>query len=370
MKVLHLESGLHLYGGAKQVLYIMQGLTQRGIENQLLCARGSAIGPTAESAGIETHYFKSRKGLGFSLYKEIQQTLQNQHPDLLHVHSRRLGADFWGGRAARKMGIPSIVSRRVDNPEARWIVALKYRPYRRVIAISEGIRRVLLAAGMPPDKVITVRSAINYKEISSTCDRTAFQAQFHLRDARLTIGVIAQLIERKGHRHLIRILPELLVSHPGLRVIFFGQGPKQSALQASVDNLGLSAYVTFAGFREDLLDWLGCLDLVVHPADKEGLGVSLVQAAAASRPIVATQAGGMPEIVRDHFNGLLVEPGNTTALLAAVHQLLSDPGMRQTMGHHGRQLVADEFSTEVMVEGNLACYRALLNLPSQPSTDP
>ena len=91
------------------------------------------------------------------LYRLIRRT----RPDLVHLHSR-IGADLWGGVAGRLAGVPVVHTRRVDNPEPRWVVALKYRLHDRVIAISEGIGRVLLSEGLPPDKLRVVRSAVDW----------------------------------------------------------------------------------------------------------------------------------------------------------------------------------------------------------------
>jgi glycosyltransferase involved in cell wall biosynthesis len=119
--------------------------------------------------------------------------------------------------------------------------------------------------------------------------------------------------------------------------------------------------VTFAGFRTDLPQILPCLDLVVHPALMEGLGISLLQAAAAGEPIVAVAAGGMPEVVRDGVNGLLVPPADSPALAAAINRLLADPGLRRRFGAAGKELVREKFSVAGMVEGNLQVYWQLLD---------
>jgi glycosyltransferase involved in cell wall biosynthesis len=112
------------------------------------------------------------------------------------------------------------------------------------------------------------------------------------------------------------------------------------------------------GFRDDLTRLLPCLDLLVHPAEREGLGVSLLQAAACGVPIVASAAGGMPEVVQD--NGYLVLPGDVPALAAAITRVLDDPQQAARMGVLGRALVERRFSVAAMVAGNLAVYRKLL----------
>ncbi|WP_295412857.1 glycosyltransferase, partial [uncultured Thiodictyon sp.] len=175
----------------------------------------------------------------------------------------------------------------------------------------------------------------------------------------LWLAVVAQLIERKGHRFLLRALPPLAAAHPGLRVFFFGQGPKAADLAREAHELGLAGQVTLAGFRDDLADILPCLDLLVHPALMEGLGVSLLQAASAGVPILASRVGGIPEAVRDGENGVLVPPGDSPALGAALGALLTDPARRHALGAGGRALMAREFSIDAMVEGNLAVYQEL-----------
>jgi glycosyltransferase involved in cell wall biosynthesis len=175
------------------------------------------------------------------------------------------------------------------------------------------------------------------------------------------MAVVAQLIPRKGHRYLLQVMPELLEAFPNLRLLLFGQGPEEARLRAQVEALALSDRVSFAGFRTDLPKILPCLDLLVHPALMEGLGISLLQAAGAGVPIVAVAAGGMPEIVRDGVNGLLVPPADSQVLAAAIKRLLAEPELRHRFGAAGRELVQQEFSVEHMVAGNLQVYRELLN---------
>jgi len=359
MKVMHVEAGRHLYGGARQLAYLLEGLERRGIGCVLVCPAGSAIGAETRQWVSRVHEVPMGGDLDLGLIRRLRRLIRSERPDLLHLHSRR-GADLLGGIAGRLEGVPVVLSRRVDNPEARWLVSLKYRLYDRVITISEGIRRVLLREGVAPDKLVCVRSAVGPEGYRSRCEREAFRREFELPDDTILLGVVAQLIPRKGHRFLLQALPGLLAVFPGLRTIFFGQGPIEARLRQQAGELGLDGRVIFAGFRSDLPRLLPCLDLLVHPALMEGLGIALLQAAGAGLPIVASNAGGMPEAVRDGLNGLLVPPGDVPALTAAIRRLLADPGQMRQMGRAGRELVEGEFSIDRMVEGNLRVYRELL----------
>ncbi len=355
MKILHVEGGRHLYGGAFQVLHLLRGLAARGHENLLACPRGCALAEAAAPvAGV--HGLPMHGDVDLLMVLRLRRLIRDTRPDLVHLHSR-IGADVMGGIAARLTGVPVIHTRRVDNPEPRWLVALKYRLHDRVIAISEGIGRVLLAEGLPAEKLRIVRSAVDWQAYARPCARAAIAARLDAPADALLIGVVAQLIPRKGHAFLLDALPPLLAAYPQLRVIFFGQGPLAATLRERIAASGLSGQVQLTGFREDLAEILPCLDLLVHPALMEGLGVSLLQAASAGVPIIASRAGGIPEAVRDGENGLLVPPGDVTALRESVGVLLADPERRRALGAGGQALMAREFSIDAMVEGNLAIYR-------------
>lgn len=359
MKVLHVEGGSNLYGGARQVLYLLEGLQRRQIRNVLACRPNSAI---SKLAGRFADVRPIRMGgdLDLTLVPRLYRLIRSERPDVVHLHSR-IGADVMGGIACRLAGVPVVHSRRQDNPEPRWVVALKYRLHDRVIAISEGIAGVLLAEGLAPAKVRCVRSAVAPEADQRPCDRSWFARELSVPEHSLVVGVVAQLIPRKGHDLLLDALPSLLPTFPDLHVIFFGKGPREAELRAAIARLGLEERVQLAGFRTDLPRILPCLTLVVHPALMEGLGVSLLQAATAAVPIVASRAGGIPEAVRDGVNGLLVPPGDASALAEAMGRLLGDPCLARAMGEAGRKLMQEEFSVDAMVEGNLRVYREVLD---------
>lgn len=358
MKVLHVEAGKHYYGGARQVAYIVEGMAARGVDNLLVCPPGAEIGKAvAGKAAVRELAMGGDADIGMAL--RLARLFRAERPDIVHLHSRR-GADLWGGVAARLAGVPCVLSRRVDNPEARWQVALKYRLFDHVITISEGIRQVLLSEGLAPPRVSCVRSAVDAAPYLQPVDGAAFRAEFGLPPDALVIGMVAQLIRRKGHRYLIDACTALRQRHPAMRVLMFGQGPLREELEAEVERRGMADIIRFAGFRDDLPKWLGGLDILAHPADMEGLGVSLLQASAAAVPIVTSRAGGLPEAVQDGVTGMLTEPGDVPALTAALDRLLTDDELRARLGAAGRARILREFSVEAMVRGNLAVYDAVL----------
>ena len=358
MRILHIETGRYLYGGALQVLFLLEGLRRRGIDNVLVCTRDSDIARQAHPfAHICAMPMYGEMDLLFPL--RLSAAIRETHPDLVHVHSRR-GADVWGGVCARFQGIPSLLTRRVDNREWPPIARLKYGSYDGIVSISQGIRQVLLEEGIAPERVRCVHSAVDVEKYRIQRDREWLRGEFGVPVSAPLIGVIAQLIPRKGHRYLLDVTPRLISRFPDLRILFFGKGPLQNELQDSITRRGLGERVQLAGFRDDMPRILPCLDLVVHPALMEGLGVSLLQAAACGVPLVAARAGGIPEIVRHGKNGYLVEAGNSRELEQAISSLLADPDLARGFGSQGRLIVQREFSIDSMVDGNLSVYKNLI----------
>lgn len=357
MKIVHVETGRHLYGGAQQVAFLLDGLQQRGVDNLLVCPPGAAIGEHFAHGPVRVQPLACRAGdIDLSFAFALRRLLERERPDLVHLHSRR-GADVMGAWGVRMAGLPCVLSRRVDNPEPRLWAKLKYRLHDRVIAISQSIADVLAAHGVPRGKLRVVRSSLDPIPWQRPATRADFAVQFGVPEDAVWIGVIAQLIPRKGHRVLFRALRDL-PQRNRVRVICFGQGALREKLER--ESAGLGGIVRFAGFRDDLPRWMGCLDLVAHPAWREGLGVSLLQAAAAGVPVIASRAGGLPEAVSEGQTGLLVEPGDVAGWTAALARLVTDPHRRRQLGAEGRDRIEREFSVDAMVEGNLAVYRELL----------
>lgn len=360
MKILHVESGRHLYGGALQVVFLLRGLQARGDENLLACPPGSAI---AEAAGpyARVHEIPMGGDLDLKLVRHLRRLIRSERPDLIHLHSRR-GSDLWGGIAARLEGTPVVLSRRVDNPEPRWLVRIKYRLYGRVITISERIRDVLIGEGVEPARTVCVHSAVDTEQYRPGCPhRSEFLDRFGLAADERVVAMAAQFIPRKGHRTLLDALPEILCRHPRARFLLFGRGPQKERIGRLVRERDLQDRVVLAGFADDLHRVLPCVDLLVHPASLEGLGVVLLQASACGVPIVAAHAGGIPEVVRHGTNGMLVEPGDSAGLAQAVTRLLDEPDLRTAYGTAGVCIAREHFSLAAMAAGNRRVYLDVLN---------
>jgi glycosyltransferase involved in cell wall biosynthesis len=358
MHVLHVETGRRVYGGARQALLLMRGLKARGIEGTIACPAGSAVAAEAARWRLPVRGLAMRGDLDLPLVGRLARLARELSADLVHVHSRR-GGDWFGGVAARRVGIPAVLSRRVDRPEGR-IAALKYRPYARVIAISEAIRRQLERSGVASTRIVLIRSAVDAALLDPVWPRERLAREFQLDPRCQLVACVAQLIPRKGHELLFAAWREVAAACPAARLLLFGEGPLERRLRRAARSAGIADSVTFAGFRADLPEFLGRLDLLAHPALAEGLGLAVLEAQAAGVPVVAFRAGGVPEIVADGRTGFLVRAGDAPALAIALTELLQNEVRRRAFGEAAWAWAAREARAGDMVEAHLTLYRDLI----------
>jgi len=360
MKVVHVETGRHLYGGAQQVIYLARGLQQRGLDNIIVCLPGSAIDSVARQSNLHVHNIDCGGDLDFRFMSRLRRFLAESRPDVVHCHSRR-GADFMGVRAARMAKIPAILSRRVDSRDNRFIAKLRYAGFRRIIAISENVALSLRESSVNSDRVVTIRSAVDTATVIEKTDRGTWLREFDLPEDAVVAVIVAQLIERKGHRFMLDAMSAICRETPDFRLIIFGKGPLETALREQAAQLGVAENVRFAGFRSDVDAMLGHADMLVHPALQEGLGVSMLKASAAGLPVVAFDVAGAREAVVADKTGLLVKCGDANALLQAVTHLIENPPVRKQFGAAGLVRMRESFSIDEMVDKHIDVYESVIN---------
>jgi len=360
MKIVHVETGRHFYGGAQQVIWLLEGLQAAGVDCLLVAPPDSEVSGVASNKGIPLTTLACSGDLDLRFAWQLRKLLRSEPPDIVHCHSRR-GADFLGGWAARSAGVPAVLSRRVDNPEPGWSADLRYRPFSKVIAISENIASVLTKNDFDWSRLVVIRDAVDVDSLNANPDDAVLHREFNIPSMAFTIAVVAQLIPRKGHRFILDVLPGLCAIYPFIKVVFFGAGESEQNLRALTRKLGLSATVRFAGFRHDLDDYLAAFDVLVHPAEREGLGVAMLKGAAAGLPVIAFDIAGATEAVAHGKTGVLIPPGDLAGLQNAIELMIEDPGLRADLGRAGRQRMQDDFSIKTMVESHIDLYEQILN---------
>jgi len=293
---------------------------------------------------------------------KLSRLLKRLDPDVIHAHDPHgvamsaLALSFGAGSARGGPAPPLVASRRVDfhlkgNSFSRW----KYRQVNCFIAASEAIRKMLVADGVDADRTVTVHEGIDVDHVLAAPPVNVHEA-FFLPHGAPVVGNVAALVPHKGQRYLVDAAHLVVQQLPDARFVILGEGELREHLEKQVHEHHLEKHVWLPGFRTDVLGCISGFDLFVMSSVTEGLGTSLLDAMAASRPIVATRAGGIPEIVDDGVTGLLVPPRDHVALAAAIVRMLKDDEGRRRMGAAGFARVNERFTVERMVEGTAGVY--------------
>jgi glycosyltransferase involved in cell wall biosynthesis len=360
MYSLHVDTARTWRGGQNQALLTVLGLRTLGHRAVLVCHPDGELRRRAAEGG-DLIALAPRAELDFSAAWRLSRVIAQAAPAVVHAHDPHgVAMTSLALSLGRFDRLPVFVaSRRVDfplkrNAFSRW----KYRQVDAFLCASEAIRRLLLADGIAEDRAVTVHEGIDLEHVDAA-EPADVHAVFWLPHQAPVVCAIGALVPHKGHRYLVEAASLVVQRVPDARFAIFGDGELRPVLEQAIRRLHLEKHVLLPGFRPDVLSLLKGCDLFVMSSVTEGLGTSLLDAMACRKAIVATEAGGIPEVVAAGETGLLVPPRHAPELAAAILALLEDDARREAMGAAGRRLVERRFSAERMVLDTLAAYERL-----------
>lgn len=277
------------------------------------------------------------------------------------VHTHLGNSDLLGGIAARSLGVPAVCTLHTTQWNARRDRVI--RPVvrvccARIIAVSGSARAELLRHRWAAERnVITIHNGIDLAAEPGA--GAAVRAELGIAPDDLVVAMVSALRPEKGHEVAIDAVELLRPRFPNLRLLIAGQGDLRRRLAERADRLG--GAIVLAGLRPDVMRVFDAADVCLHPSTHEALPTTLMEAMAASVPVVATRVGGIPEIVTDGSDGLLVPgPAEPTALAGALAQLLDDVGVRRAMGVAARQTYEARFTADPWIWSTRALYDEIL----------
>jgi glycosyltransferase involved in cell wall biosynthesis len=359
----HLNTERGWRGGEQQMAYLMEGLRRRGHRVVAVAQRGGEAVTRLAAQGFEIEPLTMHGEADPLAVARLARRLRRAAPDVVHLHTSH--AHTLGALAARWAGRPPvIVSRRVDFSIYRHsffgLSGFKYRHgLDRIVCVSEAVRDVLLRDGLDAARLRVVRSAVDPERVRGA-RRVDVRARLGLPPGCPVVLAVGALVGHKGHRHLVDAVPSLVARVPEVRVVVAGEGPLRPELEARAAALGVSSAFVLAGQVDDLPGWFHDVDVLAMPSTDEGLGTSVLDGMCVGLPVVASRAGGIPEMVRDGTEGLLVPAGDAEVLADALARVLGDADLRRRLGEAARRRVDDAFLVDRMVEETLAVYRECL----------
>lgn len=363
LSVLHLSSEMDWRGGEQQIVYLIDLLRQWGIHVHVAVKAHSEVERYCLEHGhnFTPMSFSSSVDLGTAF--QIRKLCKANHFDLIHAHSSRshgaaIFSTWFGNR------VPVILSRRVDfvpknNLTSRW--KYNHTSIKKVLCVSEAITQIMRGYLHDPDKAITVHSGVDTQRFAHDAKSERLRTELGLDRNVFLVGNTSALEDHKDYPTFLQTISELKGRHVNVHAVIMGKGSLEGGLRNMVDQLGIGDNVTFAGFRKDLPQVLPELDLFLMTSKTEGLGTSVLDSFAAGVPVVATRAGGIPEMVIHGRTGLLTEPGDYKSIADCVERLVKNPIERHALVTGASQHLRN-FSKEETARKTLEAYHQILGL--------
>lgn len=392
IKVLRVIARLNVGGPALHVAYLSAGLADRGYDTTLVAGK---VGAGEESMAFVAEQRGVRIETLDDLHREIAplrdlrtilrlaRLIRSERPTILHTHTAKAGAV---GRIAALLAgdarPPVIVHtfhghvlRGYFNPALtaafRLLEQLLARVATKLVAVSPEVRDDLVALGVAPAaKFAVVRLGIELDERVDYDEegRKATRRLLGIPPDAFVVGWIGRMTAVKRTEDIARTLQALVERGVDGYLCLVGDGPDRTRLERRMHELGVAKRCLFVGYQENVARFYDAMDVLLLTSVNEGTPVSVIEALAAGRPVVATRVGGVSDVVRDGVDGFLAEVADVESLAARLAELAGDPELRTRMGNAGRAHVVDRYAVERLVDDIDRLYRSLL--PRRPADVP
>jgi glycosyltransferase involved in cell wall biosynthesis len=362
MKVLHLISSGGMYGAEAVILNLSRILNEGGHASEVAVFSNSTnpnlqLHERALQEGIQSHLVPCSGQVDRTAMNVLRELVARSEADVVHAHGFK--ADVYAYLAMRRTEVP-LVSTCHTWYDTDWLVTLYgkidrmvLRRFARVVAVSDEVRRQLLAAGASEDRVSIVRNGIDLRPFENVTP--ALRVEMGAGDTAI-VGLIGRLANSKGVDLYIEAAARVLSHGVKAQFVVVGEGPDQEMLARKIDDMNLNGQAILLGRRDDMPAVYASLDIMVSASRQEGLPMAILEGMASGLPLVATSVGEVPTVVNEGRTGLLVPPEDADALATAIEKLLNNPAERVRMGTAGRERICEEYSAERMAEDYLRVY--------------
>lgn len=366
-------------GGERAFAQLINGLDKEHFEVYAACLTGNPasdvfareIGGSARIINLDL-----RRLISPGAVSELRKIVHDKN--IAIVHSQGARADFYARLAARLAGAAAVstVAAPVEEYDVNFLKKLIYTALDRLlysstnryIAVADHLRRKLVdGRGVSPGKVVRIYNGIDARLYNCPAEQSAgARSAYNVPAGSFLVAAFCRLSPEKGLFNLVEAAGKNRDSLP-VKYLVAGEGPLEAGLKARVKSLGIEKDFIFTGFVEDIKPLLSAADLVVLASFREGFPVVLLEAMASGKPVVASKIAGIDESVEAGRTGLLVPPGDSAALAAAIKELFTDRGRAMEMGENGRAAVKEKFGIDRMITAHEAVYKELLSV-SKPET--
>jgi len=359
INIMHIVFSLEC-GGAEKVAIGLSGKLNGGVFNSCICCL-DAFGELSDEARkkeIEVILVKRKPGKDITLPFRLARIIKEKRIDLVHTHN--MGPLFYGTLAAKLAGVPVVINTRHSREKKRK-GSYVWNMNDAVITISEDAKKELLKWNrIDTKKTKVIHNGIDTNRYACLQDGSEARSMLNINTSTFVVGTVARLSPVKDQFTLIDAFSKVISETNDAKLIFVGDGALREELISYTKKLGIYDKVMFLGFRDDVFNILPTFDVFVLSSLTEGISLTLLEAMAAGRPIVATNVGGNPEVIIDGVTGFLIPPKEPQNMSEAIAKILQNPELAKQMGEAGRRRVEEKFSLERMVKEYRDLYEECL----------
>jgi glycosyltransferase involved in cell wall biosynthesis len=364
VKVLQLISSGGYYGAENMLLNLCASQEKAGCQNSLLLfynvhTPNVEFYERARRHGISVRMVHCKGRADWRAVRQIEEYIREDSIEVVHTHGYK--ADLYGFLAAWRSNKPVVATCHnwVGGTAALGIYnhldRMALKRFDALAAVSDEVAQRLLDSGVPTGKIKTIANGIDVQSFEHGHPLPTLSAI-----GGKVVGMVARLDLQKGFEYLLRAVRELCNIFYGLKVVIVGEGPDRKAIESMVQEYGLQGNVILAGQQSDMPGVYAAMDIFVLPSLNEGLPMTILEAMAASKPVIATRVGAIPRVITDGENGLLVDLRDTDGLRNAIASLLSDPERCRHMGEKAHEWVSRNYTSEAMAQKYRQLYDEVL----------
>ena len=341
-----------LAGAEYFFLRVISHLTEMGHRVIVVTKRDTPLRAEIEklnNPNIVLHAWHTHGKIDPQTLFKLCRLIRDERVDVINTHLTT--ASWQGALAAKICGVPSVAVVHATDRKT-WFQHADY-----LIAVSGGVKNALIEQGIAPEKIDVLYHGIDLEQYVAPLSMAQAKARLGLPEGALTVGVVASLIPRKGHRFLLEALKNM---EAPVHAIFAGEGELDAELRGQVLEMGLEKRVHFLGFRRDVPEIVCALDAFVLPSLKEGLSIAVMEAMALEKPVICSAIAGLPEVVHDGQTGFLVPPGDSAALQNALERLFADADLRAQLGRNARRFLEEHFEQNACLNAMESYFRRIV----------
>ncbi|WP_022847484.1 MULTISPECIES: glycosyltransferase family 4 protein [unclassified Desulfurobacterium] len=346
MKIIHVDTEKGWRGGEQQLFYLLKGLNKKNVNQAVACVKGEELWKRCKKSGIKT------VDLTGNQIKDIFILgTEGKWADIIHAHNAKGHNISVASKPIHRKKV--IYTRRVDYPvKNNFLTKFKYRNTDKIISITKTVQKILEESGIKSEVIYSsVEKDINNK--IDTKKVTQIKKSFK---NNILIGNVGALTEQKNQFLFIDMANLISKQIKNSFFPIIGSGKLLNQLKKYAKDREISDRIKFLGFKEDILNYIKALDVFVLTSNNEGLGSTILQAMMLEVPVVATDAGGVREVVINGKTGLLVPKNNPKALSTAVIRILRDEKLRKSLIINARKFVNENFTVDKMVNAYFQLY--------------